>query len=224
MATAMMTTMSQFQPSTFTSRSLYKHAQTSHNAMSINLCTLEHNISGRLLNLCSSSRRVLRSLSKPISAVVSGLEVSTDPSDNSITIKNAKIIEESRDNDKLQLRVDLTGIDTQKVFDQVLIELARSAPPIPGFRRQKGGKTTKVPKSFLLQVLGEERVTKFVIQEIVSSTMVDYVKKENLNVKDSKINTIQTEEELKLSFAPGKEFGFSATLELENSEAETVSP
>ncbi|PSS32808.1 Trigger factor like [Actinidia chinensis var. chinensis] len=224
MATAMMMTMSQFQPSTFTSRSLYKHAQTSHNAMSINLCTLEHNISGRLLNLCNSSRRVLRSLSKPISAVGSGLEVSTDPNDNSITIKNAKIIEESRDNDKLQLRVDLTGIDTQKVFDRVLIELARSAPPIPGFRRQKGGKTTKVPKSFLLQVLGEERVTKFVIQEIVSSTMVDYVKKENLNVKDSKINTIQTEKELELSFAPGKEFGFNATLELEISEAETVSP
>ncbi|KAL6976160.1 hypothetical protein U1Q18_024950 [Sarracenia purpurea var. burkii] len=84
------------------------------------------------------------------------------------------------------------------------------------------GKTSKVPKSFLLQALGEERVTKFVIQEIVSSTMADYVKKENLNVKDKKINTVQTEEQLKLLFAPGNEFGFNATLELENLEADTT--
>lgn len=39
-----------------------------------------------------------------------------------------------------QLRVDLTGDETQRVFDQVLTNLARTAPPIPGFRRQKGGK------------------------------------------------------------------------------------
>lgn len=38
-----------------------------------------------------------------------------------------------------QVRVDLTGDDTQKVFDRVLTNLARTAPPVPGFRRQKGG-------------------------------------------------------------------------------------
>lgn len=37
------------------------------------------------------------------------------------------------------MRVDLTGDTTQKVFDRVLVNLARSAPPIPGFRREKGG-------------------------------------------------------------------------------------
>ncbi|GMP55132.1 hypothetical protein CsSME_00020045 [Camellia sinensis var. sinensis] len=221
---ATITMVSQFQCSTkFTIRSLCKHVQTNHNATSINLCTVQHNICGRQLNLCSFSREGLRCLSKPISAVGSGLEVSTDPKDNAITIKNVKILVESREDDKIHLRVDLTGNETQKVFDQVLTDLARSAPPIPGFRRQKGGKTSKVPKSFLLQVLGEERVTKFVIQEIVSSTMADYVKKENLNVRDKKINTVQTAEELKLLFAPGNEFGFNATLEIENFESETTS-
>lgn len=38
-------------------------------------------------------------------------------------------------------------------------------------------KLVQVPKSFLLQIIGENRVTKFVIQEIVSSTLADYVKK-----------------------------------------------
>ncbi|KAI8011528.1 hypothetical protein LOK49_LG06G02092 [Camellia lanceoleosa] len=179
---ATITMLSQFQCSTFTIRSLCKHVQTNHNATSINLCTVQHNICGRQLNLCSSSREGLRCLSKPIAAVGSGLEVSTDPKDNAITIKNVKILVESQEDDKIQ-----------------------------------------VPKSFLLQVLGEERVTKFVIQEIVSSTMADYVKKENLNVKDKKINTVETAEELKSLFAPGNEFGFNATLEIKNLESETTS-
>lgn len=35
--------------------------------------------------------------------------------------------------------MDLTGDATQRVFEKVLTNLARSAPPIPGFRREKGG-------------------------------------------------------------------------------------
>lgn len=42
------------------------------------------------------------------------------------------------------------------------------------------------------------------------------IHQEKLKVKDSKVNTVQTAEELKSSFAPGKEFGFNVTLELEN--------
>lgn len=38
----------------------------------------------------------------------------------------------------------------------------------------------QVPKSFLLEVLGKDRVTKFVIQEILNSTMADYAKKASL--------------------------------------------
>ncbi|KAL3752702.1 hypothetical protein ACJRO7_000153 [Eucalyptus globulus] len=164
-------------------------------------------------------------LSKPICASGgSGLEaVITDPKDNAVTLKNAKIVVESQTEGQMQLRVDLTGDETQRVFDQVLANLARTAPPVPGFRRQKGGKTSKVPRDFLLQILGEDRVTKFVIQEIVTSTMADYVKRENLAVKENKINTTQTAEELKSTFAPGKNFGFNAVVELESPEVETSS-
>ncbi|XP_012441028.1 uncharacterized protein LOC105766201 isoform X2 [Gossypium raimondii] len=156
---------------------------------------------------------------KPISALASGLEASiSDADDKLIALKDAKIVVESKDENKIQLRVDVTGIETQKVFNKVLTDLARQAPPIPGFRREKGGKTTKVPREFLLQILGEERVTKFVVQEIVTSTVADYVKEENLNVKDKKVSTSQSAEELKVSFTPGKDFWFNAVLELEESE------
>ncbi|XP_071909962.1 uncharacterized protein [Coffea arabica] len=172
----------------------------------------------------SFSKQYLQHLAKSVSAVRSGLEASiADPEENAVHVKNAKIVVESRDDTKLQVRVDLEGEDTRLVFEKVLTNLARAAPPVPGFRRQKGGKTSKVPKDFLLQMLGEERVTNFVIQEIVSSTLADYTKKENLTVKGNKINTIQTAEELRSSFVPGKEFGFSATLELEILTTETSS-
>lgn len=165
----------------------------------------------------------VRYLSKPIYVVRSGLEVSADPKDDNIRIKDAKIVVVSADGGEMQLRVDLNGKETEKVFNRVLTELARSAPPIPGFRREKGGKTTKVPRDFLLEILGEDRVTKFVIQEIISSSVAAYVKEENLSVKENKISTVQTAEELEKAFSPGNEFGFDATLELESLEAETVS-
>nr|XP_027068201.1 uncharacterized protein LOC113693743 isoform X12 [Coffea arabica] len=172
----------------------------------------------------SFSKQYLRHLAKSVSAVRSGLEASiADPEENAVHVKNAKIVVESRDDAMLQVRVDLGGEETRLVFEKVLTNLARAAPPVPGFRRQKGGKTSKVPKDFLLQMLGEERVTNFVIQEIVSSTLADYTKKENLTVKGNKINTIQTAEELRSSFVPGKEFGFSATLELDILTTETSS-
>ncbi|XP_024019844.1 uncharacterized protein LOC21401111 isoform X2 [Morus notabilis] len=152
-----------------------------------------------------------------------GLETSVADSGDAISVKKAEIVVETQDNDKMQVRVDLTGNETQRVFDLVLTNLAKTAPPIPGFRRQKGGKTTQVPKTFLLGILGEERVTKFVIEEIVTSTMAQYVKKEDLKVKDNKINTTQSAEELKSSFKPGSDFGFNAIIELQNSEVETPS-
>ncbi|KAL2507230.1 uncharacterized protein Fot_30877 [Forsythia ovata] len=193
-------------------RSLPKYVKTGGVAVHVKCC------SGKKITCLSSSQAGHRSSVKPASAVGSGLEASiTDPKENAVSIKSAQIVVESKDDDKLQVRVDLSGEETLVVFDKILANLARTAPPVPGFRRQKGGKTSKVPKDFLLRILGEDRVTNFAIQEIVSSTLADYVKKENLNVKDNKINTIQTAEELKSSFTPGNVFGFNATLELEKS-------
>ncbi|CAN0918117.1 hypothetical protein LINGRAHAP2_LOCUS30685 [Linum grandiflorum] len=145
----------------------------------------------RMLERFSTRRIVFTSLSKgrlfsngvkPISATDSGVETSiTDGKDSAITVKDAKVVVESQDENSIQLRVDLAGDVTEKVFGKVLRNLALTAPPIPGFRRQKGGKTTR----------------------------------ENLKVKENKVTTTQTAEELKKLFEPGKEFGFNATLELE---------
>ncbi|XP_027067275.1 uncharacterized protein [Coffea arabica] len=204
---------------------IYHHASLTKfgNSTTINRCHRYFDGS-RESSIHSFSKQYLQHLAKSVSAVRSGLEASiADPEENAVHVKNAKIVVESRDDTKLQVRVDLEGEDTRLVFEKVLTNLARAAPPVPGFRRQKGGKTSKVPKDFLLQMLGEERVTNFVIQEIVSSTLADYTKKENLTVKGNKINTIQTAEELRSSFVPGKEFGFSATLELEILTTETSS-
>lgn len=46
---------------------------------------------------------------------------------------------------------------------------------------------------------------------------------ENLTVKENKINTTQSAEELQSSFTPGNEFGFNATIELEKAEMEKPS-
>lgn len=194
-------------------RSLPKYVKTGDVAAQVKI------YSGiKITCISSSSKAGQRSLVKPTSAVGSGLEASiTDPKENAVNIKSAQIVVESKDDDEIQVRVDLSGEETQVVFDKILANLARTAPPVPGFRRQKGGKTSKVPKDFMLRILGEDRVTNFVIQEIVSSALADYVKKENLNVKDNKINTTQTAEELKSSFTPGNTFGFNAKLELEKS-------
>ncbi|GER38641.1 ATP-dependent Clp protease ATP-binding subunit ClpX [Striga asiatica] len=227
------------------------------------------------LSYCRSSNASAEVLLRPVSAVGSGMEASiTDPKGKLIMVKDIEVVVESKDDDKMQVRVDMSGEDTQIVFEKILRSLARTAPPVPGFRREKGedlgnsqnffkicrrarwgqvgkngtrfrvrmssyeptahGRATgygnqrvatlgdhKVPKDFLLKILGEDRVTNFVIQEIISSTVAEYVKKENLAVKDNKIITIQTAEELKSAFTPGSEFGFNATLELEKSSVES---
>ncbi|KAB1219462.1 hypothetical protein CJ030_MR3G012258 [Morella rubra] len=156
---------------------------TCRNSTCINFCNSQQFLLGRLVFPSSPHRRDLRRLPKQIAASSSGLEASiTDQKGNAVTLRDAKIVIESQDENKIQ-----------------------------------------VPKSFLLQILGEERVTKFVIQEIVNSTMADYVKKENIKVKENKISTTETAEELKSLFTAGKEFGFNAIIELENLETETSS-
>ncbi|KAF3677627.1 putative serine carboxypeptidase 3-like [Capsicum annuum] len=128
-----------------------------------------------LLNLNHSvfSQVSLRPLVKPVCAADSGLEADLGDDESLIRVKNAKIVVESEDDEKIK-------------------------------------------------ILGEERITNFVIPEIVTSSLADYVKEENLTVKDNKISTTQTADELKSSFDPGTQFGFNATLELEKAKTEAT--
>ncbi|KMZ74547.1 Trigger factor [Zostera marina] len=149
----------------------------------------------------------------------SGLDESVkDKKKSVLSLGDVKISIGSRDDETIQVRVDLTGEQTEKAFDDMLMSLARTAPPIPGFRRSKGGKTSSnVPKGFLLQALGRDRVTKFLIQELITTTIEDFVEREQIKVK-TELSTTQTAEELESAFSPGSDFGFDATLQLENEE------
>ncbi|MFS7926606.1 putative trigger factor [Helianthus anomalus] len=151
------------------------HVPFGRNLATVNLFSTNQSLDGRILK-SYNSHKGLNSFVRPLLAAEPGVAASISD-ENVVTIKNANVLVESQDDDKMQVKVELPGKETQIVFDKVLANLARTAPPVPGFRRQKGGKTSKVPKSFLLSIIGEDRVTKFVIQEIVSSTMADYVKK-----------------------------------------------
>ncbi|CAA0818390.1 Unknown protein [Striga hermonthica] len=92
------------------------------------------------LSYCRSSNAGTGALLRPVSAVGSGLEASiTDPKGKLITVKDIEVVVESKDDDKMQVRVDVSGEDTQIVFEKILRSLARTAPPVPGFRREKGG-------------------------------------------------------------------------------------
>ncbi|XP_024996431.1 uncharacterized protein LOC112529393 [Cynara cardunculus var. scolymus] len=203
-----------------TAKSNHVHVPIWHTLATINPFCTKRSLDGRPLDSHNSHKSIV-SFVRPLPAVEPGVEASISD-ENLVTVKNANILVELQDDDKMQVKVELSGKETQIVFDKVLTNLARTAPPVPGFRRQKGGKTSKVPKSFLLSIIGEDRVTKFVIQEIVSSTMADYVKKNNICVKDNKINTIQSAEELESSFNPGSDFGFNATIELEKPDTESL--
>ncbi|XP_026422222.1 uncharacterized protein LOC113318290 [Papaver somniferum] len=184
--------------------------------------TRNHNFPRLLFSSGESHRRS----SQITYAVDSGVESSITADQDIVRhLKQAKVVIESRDDDKIQVRVDLTGIETLKIHDVVIANLAKSAPPVPGFRKMKGGKTSNIPKSFILRALGEDRVTKFTVQEIVSATMTEFVKTENLTVNNT-FKTIQSAAELKATFKPGKEFGFNATLDIEkeNSDQTSSSP
>eukprot|EP00850_Spirogloea_muscicola_P006607 SM000031S11616 [mRNA] locus=s31:735763:738000:+ [translate_table: standard] len=126
-------------------------------------------------------------------------------------------------NNEIEVRVDISGKESQKIFDDVLVELGKSAPAVPGFRKSKGGKTSNVPKAVLLQMLGEQRVRSFVIDRIINSCLADYVEKEGINAKKD-VKTRQSAEELTGAFEPGKAFGFDATIVLEEKEAAEALP
>ncbi|KAF3789912.1 Trigger factor [Nymphaea thermarum] len=212
--------MLRFQPTVIPKVGVLR--RISHNVhMAADIKSIKSLYSTKIRLLHSSEQNASRHVHLTANAVGSGLEGSiADAKENDLILRDAKVVLESRDDDKIHVRIDLTGESTQKVYDDVLTNLARTAPPIPGFRRMKGGKTSNVPKNFLLRILGEDRVTKFTIQEIVSAATADYVKKENLNVKNS-FSTTQSAEELAASFKPGQEFGFNASIELEKSDTET---
>eukprot|EP00850_Spirogloea_muscicola_P020787 SM000226S07428 [mRNA] locus=s226:144240:147423:- [translate_table: standard] len=168
------------------------------------------------LGLAVNTPQVARIRSRRKALLCLSLAGSGGPREAIITAKPAA-------NNKIEVRVDISAKESQKIFDDVLVELGKSAPAVPGFRKSKGGKTSNVPKAVLLQMLGEQRVRSFVIDRIINSCLADYVEKEGINAKKD-VKTRQSAEELTGAFEPGKAFGFDATIVLEEKEAAEALP
>ncbi|KAG2602526.1 hypothetical protein PVAP13_5KG694800 [Panicum virgatum] len=105
--------------------------------------------------LVSSGGTGLRHTFHPVSAVGSGRDSSITEAErkSDLSLENVKTSIVSRDDEMINVRVQLPGKATQKIFDEALTFLARDAPPVPGFRKSKGGKTSNVsackPQFFL---------------------------------------------------------------------------
>ncbi|EEF31800.1 conserved hypothetical protein [Ricinus communis] len=118
---------------------------------------------------------------------------------------------------ELRISVEVSGVKTRAIFDNVFEKMVAAAQPIPGFRRVKGGKTPDIPRDILLEVLGPSKVYKEVIKKVINSTVAKYVEKEGLKVsKDLRIE--QSFEDLEETFEPDAKFSFDAVIQLLKSE------
>jgi len=124
-------------------------------------------------------------------------------------------------NDKGQIKIDATvsGDVTQSEFTKTLKELGTSSPVIPGFRKKKGN--ANVPSKVLLQMLGKKRVYGFLIQSVVTNTLVDFTEEEGLDA-EKEADLDKDNEKLMDGFEPGKPISFQATLQLKGLENATT--
>ncbi|KAI5006988.1 hypothetical protein ZWY2020_046936 [Hordeum vulgare] len=104
--------------------------------------------------LVSTGRSAARHAFLPVSAARSGrgAPVADAAEKTGLSLDSFKTSVVKRDDEKIHLRIELPGKATQKVFDEI-------------------------PSSILLSMLGKSRVTKFILQEILSVTVGDFVKK-----------------------------------------------
>ncbi|CAI9777068.1 unnamed protein product [Fraxinus pennsylvanica] len=144
------------------------------------------------------------------SSGVKDVEVSSPFEDFTITTSSVDKTNE------LKISVEVSGIKTQQIFDNVFSKMVADAQPIPGFRRVKGGKTPNIPRDILLEILGPSKVYKQVIEKVINSTIAEYVDKEGLRVSKD-LRTEQSFEDLEEMFEPGDEFRFDAIVQFLNS-------
>ncbi|WJX36502.1 hypothetical protein P8452_24371 [Trifolium repens] len=142
-------------------------------------------------------------------AVLSDAEISSTRFEE-FTVSTA----DTNDVGELKLSIEVFGNKTQRTFDYVFQKMVEAAQPIPGFRRVKGGKTPNIPKDVLLEVLGPSNVFKQVIQEIINSTVAEYIEKESLKVS-SDLRVKQSFEDLETTFEEGEKFSFDVVLQLQ---------
>ncbi|GAV66516.1 Trigger_N domain-containing protein, partial [Cephalotus follicularis] len=115
---------------------------------------------------------------------------------------------------ELKISIEVLGMKTRAIFDDVFDKMVAAAQPIPGFRRVKGGKTPDIPRDILLEILGPSKVYKQVIKKVINSIVAEYVEKENLKVSTD-LRVEQSYEDLEDTFEPGENFSFDAVIQLQ---------
>ncbi|OWM84735.1 hypothetical protein CDL15_Pgr027522 [Punica granatum] len=161
--------------------------------------------------LTEQSLRAHRKFLPPICAATSDIEEAEVSSSHFEDFSVARTC--ITDDAELKINVEVSGAKTREVFDSVFDKMVAAAQPIPGFRREKGGKTPNIPRDILLEVLGPSKVYKLVIKSIINSTVAEYVQKNGLKVSKN-LKVEQSYEDLEAEFEPDETFSFDATIQL----------
>eukprot|EP00261_Vitis_vinifera_P019999 XP_010650693.1 PREDICTED: uncharacterized protein LOC100257831 isoform X4 [Vitis vinifera] len=176
-------------------------------------CSLQMKYNTQAFRVSASlSYRAIHKYCPAVCAVSSGVK---DPGVSSSQFEDFSVTATSTGNAKeLKISVELSGVKTRTIFDNVFSKMVADAQPIPGFRRVKGGKTPDIPRDILLEVLGPSKVYMQVIKKVINSTVAEYVEKEGIKVsKDLRVE--QSFEDLEDAFEPGEEFRFDAVVQLQ---------
>ncbi|HBL12027.1 MAG TPA: trigger factor [Cyanobacteria bacterium UBA11162] len=117
-----------------------------------------------------------------------------------------KVTQEKLPASQIGLEIEIPAETTQKVYEQVVQNLTRSAN-IPGFRKGK------VPRQILLQRLGLQRIKETTLEELVQTSLREAIDQETIEVLGN-YKLISSFEELISQFEPGKPLTFSASVDV----------
>ncbi len=117
-----------------------------------------------------------------------------------------KVTQEKLPASQIGLEIEIPAETSQKTYDKVVKELARSSN-IPGFRRGK------VPRPILLQRLGHKRIKAAVLEELIQDSLKKAVEQESLETIGN--YQLRSEfEELLQQYKPGKTITFQASVDV----------
>lgn len=117
-----------------------------------------------------------------------------------------KVTQEKLPKSQIGLEIEVPAETTQKVYEKVVQNLARSVN-IPGFRRGK------VPRQILLQRLGTQRIKEAALEDLVQDGLKQAIEQEAVEALGN-YKLISTFDELIGQFQPGQPLTFSASVDV----------
>lgn len=117
-----------------------------------------------------------------------------------------KVTQEKLPASQIGLQIEIPGDKTQKTYEKVLQNLARSTN-IPGFRKGK------VPRPILLQRLGSQRVKAAVLEELIQESLEQAISQESIESLGN-YQLRSNFEELVQQYIPGQNLTFSASVDV----------